>query len=486
MDKLRCDDNLVMTHMVSSSHEKVLSLRDIILFTVSGILLVDFVAVATSLGSNTMFWWPVFMIIFFVPVGLMTAELGSRFPEQGGIYSWVRRAFGYRSGSRITWFYWVNVALWMPSIYLIFSGILSAMFFPDMTLFGHVAIGIALAVFTYLINVMKLNDAKWIPNIGAYLKAIVSIAIGLGGLVYGFNNGFANDIRLENFTSNLSEVFIYAPVVVYSLLGFELVCASADEMKNPRKDIPKAIFISAPIIAFAYLFCALGILAAVPAEEIDAIDVIAKTVFNLFGDSGLGLFMAYAVGITALLSFLANIATWTMGANRTVAEAAEEGELPKIFGKLHSTNKTPIGAAGLTAVISIAVQIIYGLMATNAEDLFWSIFSFSAIIFLIPYIYMCFAFLKLRAEYASQTDVFVIPGGEWVGRVLAWVSSFILLATIVLFIYTPGEPVDWSIALPIIIGVFISLGIGEVLIRAAESNNQSNHDEAGELAPSAR
>ncbi len=172
-----------------TTHDKVLSLRDIVLFTVSGMLLVDFIAITTAVGSNSLFWWPVFMVAFFIPIGLITAELGSRFPEQGGIYSWVRRAFGYRSGSRITWYYWVNVALWMPSVYLMFSG----------TLWTQIAVGVALAIFTYAINVMALDLGKWIPNVGAVLKAIVSLSLGVGGLLYGWKNGFANDISFNHF-----------------------------------------------------------------------------------------------------------------------------------------------------------------------------------------------------------------------------------------------------------------------------------------------
>ncbi len=469
--------------MVSTTHDKVLSLRDIVLFTVSGMLLVDFIAITTAVGSNSLFWWPVFMVTFFIPIGLITAELGSRFPEQGGIYSWVRRAFGYRSGSRITWYYWVNVALWMPSVYLMFSGTLSSLFFPDMGLWTQIAVGIALAIFTYAINVMALDLGKWIPNVGAVLKAIVSLSLGVGGLLYGWKNGFANDISFSHFFNNLDEIWVYIPVIVYGLLGFELVCASSDEMKNPSKDIPKAIFISAPIIAGSYLLGAWGIIAAVPVENIDAVDVIAVTLFNLFGDSGIGGFFAYTIGTAALLSFLANIATWTMGANRAAAEASEEGELPAVFGKLHPVNKTPMGAAALTALISIVVQVVYGFMADNAEDLFWSIFSFSAIIFLIPYIFMCLAFIRLRKEYPHRQGSFKIPGGAWLAYSLAGICSLILMAAIVLFIYQPDTGIDWVYATPILIGVSLCLLMGEALVRFGESRNPVTHHESEELAP---
>ncbi len=82
-------------------------------------------------------------------------------------------------------------------------------------------------------------------------------------------------------------------------------------------------------------------------------------------------------------------------------------------------------------------------MADNAEDLFWSIFSFSAIIFLIPYIFMCLAFIRLRKAYPNRQGSFKIPGGAWLANSLAGLCSLILMAAIVLFIYQPdtGFPV---------------------------------------------
>jgi len=157
--------------------------------------------------------------------------------------------------------------------------------------------------------------------------------------------------------------------------------------------------------------------------------------------------------------------TWTMGANRTAAEAANEGELPAFFGQLHPVNKTPVGAYVLTGIVSSAVLVIYGLMAATSEELFWSLFAFSSIVFLMPYLAMFPAFLKLRRVDADRPRPYRVPGNHLTAILMTIVCVLFILQAIVFFIWVPGEPVDWGYAIPVLVGVAITLIIGEFLIK---------------------
>jgi amino acid transporter len=173
------------------------------------------------------------------------------------------------------------------------------------------------------------------------------------------------------------------------------------------------------------------------------------------------------LGIGALFSLLANMVTWTMGANRTAAEAAAEGELPAVFGKLHPVNRTPANAFLLTGAISTLVIILYGFMAGSAEDLFWSLFAFSSIIFLLPYLALFPAFVALRRKDPGITRPYRMPGGNTLAAILAVVCEVFIVQAIVFFIWVPGEAIDWAYAGPILIGVAVTVVIGEILLLAA-------------------
>lgn len=198
------------------------------------------------------------------------------------------------------------------------------------------------------------------------------------------------------------------------------------------------------------------------------VDILAVTLQELFGGSELGSAFALLIGGMALFTLFSTMVTWTLGGNRAAAEAADANEMPAIFGWVSSTHKSPIGAAILTGTISSAIMVIYGLMASNLEDLFWTLFSFSAIIFLLPYIAMHLAFLKLRISQPDHPRPFKIPGGNAMGYVLSVLCIAILLMSILLFFWVPGEPLDLAFALQVGAGVLITLVIGEYLVYRGE------------------
>src|SRR5512133_3198830 len=127
---------------------KALKIFDMTLFTVCAIMVIDTLAASASIGASSITWWVITLVLFFIPYGLITAELGSTYPEEGGIYIWIKHAFGEKWAARSTWYYWINVALWMPSVYILFAGMFAQLFFPEMNLWWQIAIGVIMTWIT--------------------------------------------------------------------------------------------------------------------------------------------------------------------------------------------------------------------------------------------------------------------------------------------------------------------------------------------------
>ena len=448
-------------------YKKVLKGLDLTLFTVCAILVVDQLAASAAIGPQSVFWWVFTMVLFFIPYGLITAELGSAYPDQGGIYAWVRRAFGSRWGGRTAWLWWINVALWQPSVYILFAGIFAALFMPDLALWPQIAIAVVLTWLTVWINIVQLDIGKWVPNLGAIFKVAIMLVIGIGGFVYASNHGVANELTLSSMAPSWGASLAFLPVIVYNFMGFELMSGASAEMKNPARDVPLTIAVSGILIAAFYLFATVGILIALPLDEIDLVSGIVDTLRVLLGEGGTGGALVIALGLMALYSFLANMVTWTMGANRSAAEAALDGNLPPMFSRLHAVHKTPASAAIVTGVVTTVVIVIYGLLAADAEDLFWTLFAFSSIVFLLPYLVMFAAFLRLRRIDPATPRPYRVPGGEGGALVLALLCMLFILQAVVFFIYTPGE-FDAAYAGSVVAGVLVTLVIGEGLVRWGE------------------
>ena len=421
---------------------KTLGRKDMVLFTVSAILLLDTVAASASLGVASLFWWIFAGLVFFLPYGLICAEMGCAYPEQGGIYAWVRDAFGGRWGSRVSWSYWVNNALYLSATFILFAGIFRQMFFPGLSLFWQVVICIVLTWATVLIIVISLDIGKWIPNLGAILKVVIFLALGIGGIQYALNNGMANEISPATLAPDWSGSLQYLPVIIYGVLGFELVSAGSEEMKEPARDVPASILGSGLIIILCYLFGTAAVLAAIPAAEINLVEGLVDTLSLLLGESALGKGIVLALGVALLFTLLSNAVTWGMGANRAAARAAQDGELPSFFGIESKTRQTPVGAALALGVSSTALLILYGLLAGSNEDLFWSLLSFGAVIFFLPYLGLFAAFIKLRRADPDHPRPFRVPGGPLTAYLFASVCSAIVTLSIFLFTYVPGEGIQ--------------------------------------------
>lgn len=448
-------------------HEKTLGKRDIFLFCISAVLLLDTLAAGAVMGPAVIFWWVILTLFFLVPFGAISTELGSAYPEQGGIYAWVKRAYGQKMASRISWYYWANVAVWIPAIFILFAGVFSQIFYPDMSLTAQIILGVVLIWVTVLVNVVALNIGKWIPNIGAAAKLIIFLLLIISGVLYGMEHGIANEFTLATMIPSIENGGLslqYLPAVVYGMLGFELASASSEEMTNPRKDLPKAVFSSIAVVIGAYILATTAILIAQPAADVDVVDGLMDTLTMLFGGTPLGDGFVVALGVGALYTFFSNGATWAMGANRAAAEAAIDKELPAIFAK-ESTHGTPVGAAVLLGISASVLLILYGFMAGNNEDLFWSLFAFSGVIFMLPYVAMCTAFVKIREQHIgingkiAEDGFFRFPGSPSVAKFFAYLCATILSVTIILFIYVPGEGITWEV----LWGALTVIFIGEVL-----------------------
>jgi amino acid transporter len=452
------------TEIKSKGFKRVLRGLDMTLFTVCAIIVIDTLAASASIGASSISWWIITLILFFIPYGLITAELGSTYPQEGGIYVWIKRAFGEKWGARTTWYYWINVALWMPSVYVLFAGMFAQLFSPDLPLWAMIAIGILMTWITVWIGIITLEAGKWVPNVGAFLKVLIMLVLGAGGILFATRNGVANDLSFKALLPSWNAGLMFLPVIVYNFMGFELMSGASEEMKNPGRDIPVAIITSGGLIAFFYIFATLGILLALPLDQLGLVSGIIDTLKAVLGESPISTALVMVLGIGGLYTLLANMVTWTMGANRTAAQAADDGELPAIFSKLHRVNKTPVGAYIITGIVSTVVLIIYGFFAASNEELFWTLFAFSSIVFLLPYLALFPAFIKLRMIDKDIKRPYKVPGGKTLAWIMAVICVLFIIQAIVFFIWVPGEPIDGAFAGPVLIGVLITLIIGEVLL----------------------
>ena len=445
---------------------------DMILFSVTAILILSQVPITAGLGQSVIFWTVLVIFVFFVPYGFITAELGSTYPDTGGIYSWVARAFGGFWGTQVSWWYWVNVGIWMPSVYLMFSTLMGQLFGWNIGYWPSVLIAIALIWVTFGINVVKLDTSKWVANAAAVITVTVMVVLGVSGTIFAAHHGSANVFSGRTIMPTWATMG-FLGVVVYNFLGFELMSSASEEMRDPKRDVPRSILAAGLLIGVLYLVSVVGMLLLRPLSSITSTTGLYDALKTGLGSSGLGHAVAFVLGLGALYCFFALLIPWTIGANRVAAESAQRGDLPRVFGRTNRRFGTPVGAAALTSVVGTSFTLAWGIIVAVAgkgsgvETLFWNLFAFSSVVFLFCYLVMAAAFLKLRLKDPDTPRPYRVPGG-FAGAVIVTICCFAFVAAgILFFMWNPSGPPNWSFIGEMAIGLGVVGVTGIVFDRLA-------------------
>lgn len=419
------------------NHKKV-SLVGTVLFTVCSILVLDSFVSPAIIGVSSITIWILCAIVFFIPYGLLSAELGSTYPDDGGIVSWVGRAFGEFPSVLVGWMYWINVAFWMPAVFTAFSGWLSLAIFPDMSLLVQAIIAVAMCWVIVFIGTHGIELSVLVSNVMAIIKMAILVIFGFMGIVYGVKYGFANNFSLSNWAPTWDNTVTYIAAIVYNLLGFELIGSIGSKIDNPKRTVPKMTIIAGVAITFLYAFGTFGVLAAIPSAEVDTVDGFVyalQELCSVFGAAQMPAF--YILVVLAILTLVANMITWVMGANESFM-AAELDKRVKFFGHRHKKYGTADNLYYLMGIIASVLIVLNYSLSGNANDVFWTLFSFSSIVFMLNYLFMFPAALKLK--YTDDTPrQYAVPGG----KAGMWVCTVLCFACVALACYFL---VDWDVS----------------------------------------
>lgn len=444
-------------------------LFDAVLAAVCIVLVVESSAPAAAIGNAQYFWWIFLLLGFFLPYGLISAELGTTYEDEGGIFDWVRRAYGDRWGSRVAWYYYINFPLWMGSLAVLFTDIILQLTGAQLSPVITILIQLAFIWGVVLISCFKISDSKWILNIAAIFKAAIMLTIGVLGIYTAITKGSANEFTLSSFIPSFdARGLSYISVITFNFLGFEVVTTFASEMKNPTKEIPKAIILGGFIIAAFYLLSAFGISVAIPVEELTISSGIIESFMLLTGRTR-GLLIT-VFGIMFLYTLAANLISWSLGVNYVAKYAAEQNALPKVL-RHEDKNGMPIGANLTNGVVASIIVLIAPLIPS--QDVFWSFFALNMVTLLMSYILMFPSFLKLRKTDPDRVRPFKIGGGGFKLKLITYLPMVLLIIAVVFSVVplnTGAEELGEKI--PLLIGTAAAVIIGEIIAAGAVRKNR--------------
>ena len=440
---------------------KKFRLIDAILSVITVVFVAEAAAPAAAIGNSQFFWWIFLIVAFLLPYGLVVSELGTTYDDEGGLYDWVRRAFGDKWGSRVSWYYWINFPLWMASLAFLFPETIAMITGMEIGLVPSLVIELAFIWIVVFLSFSKVSDSAWILNLAAVLKVGIAVVVGGLGIWYAVNYGFANDMAPATFLPSLdSNSLTYLSIILFNFMGFEVITTYVGSMENPSKQIPKAIIAGGIAIAAIYLFSSFGIGAAIPSNEVSLDSGIMDAVAIMAGNGSL---LFIAIGVVFLITLFGNMISWSFGVNYVAAHAADKKNMPGVFARLNKKG-VPTGAALVNGVIASALVLVSPIMsAVGLDGFFWIFFSMNIVFLLICYMPMFPAFLKLRSVDPDRMRIFRMPGGKAAATVACWVPVVLLILSMIATIVSLNGSEEELSKIPMLVGVLAFAVIGEIV-----------------------
>jgi amino acid transporter len=447
-----------------------LGLWDLVLLNVVAITgLRWWLTAAGGYGWSALPLWVLANVLFFVPSALAVIDLTTRFPDQGGIYVWTKRAFGDLHGFICGWTYWTNNLVYFPTLLLFavanFVFVLGpgAAWLEKNNLFAAVA---SLAIFwlAVLANVLGLRYGRLVNAIGAYGTWIPAmLLIALGGIAL-LRDGAATPMADGAFVPALSigTVAFFAQIC-FAFSGFELGSVMSGEIIDPRRNVPRAILIAGAIITMIYILGTGALLVALPRGEIGVLNGVGYAIAAVQSKMGLGLLAAGSALLIAL-GAVGQTSAWIGGSSRIPFLAGIDRYLPEAFGRLHPRHATPHVAILWMGVVS-SLLIVMGLTGGPVRDAYLVLANFTIIVYFIPYLYL-FASLVRLATGPPPPGSIPVPGGR-PGILAVAVVGFVTTLLACLFALMPPEGTEsvWAYEAQIVGGSALLVFFGVLLYR---------------------
>ncbi len=397
--------------------------RDLLLFYVVTGISLRWIATAAAAGPSAVVIWIGAWLVFYIPLAFSVIELSSRYPNEGGLYVWSKRAFGDFSGFMAAWTYWTSNLPYFPAVLYFAAG---NILFMRQAQWSHLSASptyfiifalVTLAAAT-LLNVVGLDIGKWLHNAGALAMWIpVAIVIGMGLLAY-HRFGSATTFSLHTLTPSVRlDDIIFWSVLTFAFGGCETGSFMAEEIKDARRTIPLALLAAGLTIAFCYIVGTVCVLLALPASEVSGLQGLVQAIAKTSDRVGLPYFLPLAAFLIALSNVGASGA-YLAAVARLPFVAGIDRYLPPAFGALHPRWGTPWVALVVQAGVG-AVFIFLGQAGTSVKGAYDVLVSMGVITYFIPYLYLFAAMFKLQSEPAGQ-EVIRVPGGK---RVAYWIAG---------------------------------------------------------------
>lgn len=322
-----------------------------------------------------------------------------------------------------------------------------------------------LLLIAVVLNIIGLNIGKWLQNaggVGTYVPLL--ILVGVAAMVC-LHHGSATHFTMANMmpTWNWDTINFWSQIA-FAFTGLELVSCMAEEVRDPRRTLPRAVFGSGALIALMYIVGTFAVLALAPAGDLDP----QSGVFHAITIGSVALRVGFLGVLAAVLVTAGNaggIGSTVAGVARVPFQVGIDRYLPAAFGKIHPKWRTPYISILVQAVLSGGILLV-SQISESTRGAYQFLVDAAIILYFIPFLYMFAAIIKLasRADRTSNVQAVLVPGGKPGLWICGGLGFLVVLLGIFVSVVPPGDSMNkLGFELKLIGGTVISILIGLAL-----------------------
>ncbi len=430
---------------------KKIPIYSLVLLIIASVDSIRNLPTAALFGSPLIFFFIFSALVFLIPISLVAAELSATFPEKGGIYHWIQSAFGQKWAMVAIWLQWISTMVWYPTALSFIAGTAAYLINPDLAQNKSYLVSCILIIVwgVTFINLKGLHFSLKLTNIcaivGTVIPLILLIAMGAAWVFTGMP--LQIEVNSQTVIPSLSNAdnWVSLIAIMASFLGMELAGVHVNDIRDPQKNFPKAVFYSGSFILATMLFGSLAIALVLPVQDINLVAGTMQVFTNFLHVFGLKSLIPFLT-ICIVLGTLGGQTNWLISPAKGLLHAAEFGYLPPFFKKKNKHGVTHTILIAQALVISLLTLVF--LLQPTVNAFYWFLTALSTELYMLMYVLMFLSALFLHYRYKERPKSFKIPGrvyGLWVTCLL---GLFGCLCTIVVCFFplknvNIGSPLEY-------------------------------------------
>jgi putative glutamate/gamma-aminobutyrate antiporter len=434
-----------MTNEKNKNKGRILGVFSLTMINVAAVISLRNFPLMAHVGWESVFYYVLAGLGFFVPAALVSAELATGWPSRGGVYTWVKEAFGGRWGFVAIWMQWISNVVWYPTVLSFTAATIAYIFDPSLGENKIYILSIVLGVYwiSTIIDLLGMKASSLFSTIGVIFGVMTPCAIiiflAANWLIMGNPNHipFSWNALIPKMEGLNSIVFLVG--VFLGMCGIEMSAVHAREVDKPQQNYPKAILFSTILILTLSLVGSIAISIVVPSKDINILTGTMQAFWTFFTDYGVEWMIPVMAGLMTI-GPVAAVSTWIVGPSKGLYQTSEEGHLPP-FLHWHNRRGMPVMIMMVQGIIVTLLSLAFVFIPT-VSGTYWFLNALATLLYLIMYILMFAAAIHLRYKHPKTVRTYRVPGGKVFGM---WVVSGIgLVSSIFAFSigFIPPEQVD--------------------------------------------